>query len=131
MKPVNETMIDKRQENRKKNLCVPLRLCASALKKNALGTDRLKILTQRRKDAEIRREEKKGKQMTERKYVQQIPDLIQPSEYERDPQGKRMKFRIRVSGKGIEIVGDAQRPEELEKILKELSPDAIEQMLCG
>ena len=38
-----------------------------------------------------------------------------------------MKFRIRVSDKGIEIVGDAQRPEELEKILRELSPDAIEQ----
>ncbi len=56
MKPVNETMIDKRQENRKKNLCVPLRLC---VEKKRPGTDRLKILTQRRKGAEIRREGKK------------------------------------------------------------------------
>lgn len=69
--------------------------------------------------------------MTRHEYVDHLPDLIQPDEYAGDPQGRRVKIRVRVTERGVEILGDAVRPDEIERILLDLDPETIEQMLCG
>lgn len=43
----------------------------------------------------------------------------------------RVRIRIRHGMQGIEVLGDAMRAQELEKLLEELDPAVIEQMLCG
>lgn len=63
--------------------------------------------------------------------VEHIPDLIQPEEYEEHPEGRLVRISIRVDGDGVQVLGDAFRPEVLEQLLERLGPDAIEQMLCG
>jgi hypothetical protein len=69
--------------------------------------------------------------MTRYEFVDHLPDLIQPDEYAGDPQGRRVKLRLVVTDRGVEILGDAVRPEELERILLGLDPETIEHMLCG
>lgn len=69
--------------------------------------------------------------MTERKFVDHLPDLITPDEYEGDTNGEKIKIRIRPTEDGVEVLGDAARPKELEELLLALSPEALEQMLCG
>ncbi len=65
------------------------------------------------------------------RFVEQLPDLIHPEDYPSDPDGRRVRLRIRTSADGVEILGDAMRPALLEEILEELGADEIEQMLCG
>ena len=69
--------------------------------------------------------------MAEYRFVPTLPDLIAPTEYESDPDGKMLRFRIRVTDTGVEIVGDCPRPDVLERILESLGAKTIEQMLCG
>ncbi|GAB4562748.1 MAG: hypothetical protein Tsb0020_11290 [Haliangiales bacterium] len=69
--------------------------------------------------------------MTRYHFTEYIPDLIEPEEYREDVEGRRVKLRLRITERGLEIVGDAVRPEELERLLLELDPEVIEQMLCG
>lgn len=69
--------------------------------------------------------------MSERRFVPDLPDLIQPEEYPQDPGGRRVRLRIRHTRDGIEILGDAVRARELESLLERLGPEAIERMLCG
>ncbi|GHE08720.1 radical SAM-modified peptide, FtsH ternary system-associated [Streptomyces alanosinicus] len=69
--------------------------------------------------------------MADYRMVEHIPDLIQPEEYERHPEGHLVRISIRVDGAGVQVLGDAFRPEVLERLLETLGPDAIEQMLCG
>lgn len=69
--------------------------------------------------------------MAEHRFVEHLPDLIQPEEYAADPAGKRIRIQIRVTERGVEILGDAVRPLQLEAILEELGAAEIEQMLCG
>ena len=69
--------------------------------------------------------------MTRHEFVDHLPDLIEPGEYAGDPQGRRVKIRLRVTDRGVEILGDAVRPDEIERILLDLDPETIEQMLCG
>ncbi|MGN5381478.1 hypothetical protein BIV25_08635 [Streptomyces sp. MUSC 14] len=69
--------------------------------------------------------------MTEYRMVEHIPDLIEPEEYEEHPEGRLVRISIRVDGDGVQVLGDAFRPEVLEQLLERLGPDAIEQMLCG
>jgi hypothetical protein len=69
--------------------------------------------------------------MTAIRFVNQLPDLIEPAEYAGDPQGRRVRLRLRVTPDGVEVLGDAVRPEELERLLRALDPKVIEQMLCG
>jgi hypothetical protein len=65
-------------------------------------------------------------------FVAELPDLISPDSYAGDPSGRQVKLRIRMTTDGIEILGDAVRPQEIEKILREvLGIQQIEQMLCG
>ncbi len=69
--------------------------------------------------------------MTGYRFVENLPDLIQPEEYADHPEGRLVRLRISVTEDGVEILGDAFRPEVLEEILRRLGPDEIEQMLCG
>ncbi len=65
------------------------------------------------------------------RFVEHLPDLINADEYAADPQGRTVRLQVRYSTAGVEIIGDAARPEELEQLLEGLRPEKIEQMLCG
>ena len=69
--------------------------------------------------------------MAEYLFVDEIPDLIHPQDYADDPQGRRVRLKISKTGEGLEIIGDAIRPDELERLLEGMDADTIEQMLCG
>ncbi len=69
--------------------------------------------------------------MNNYRFVSHLPDLILPKEYSEDPQGKRIRIRIKKTGDGIEVMGDAMRPAELDKLLEFLGPENIEKVLCG
>ncbi|MDI1429639.1 radical SAM-modified peptide, FtsH ternary system-associated [Polyangium sorediatum] len=69
--------------------------------------------------------------MTKREFVESLPDLITPEEYAADPEGRKVKLLIRPTADGVEVIGDAVRPKELEEILLALDPAVLEQMLCG
>jgi hypothetical protein len=69
--------------------------------------------------------------MTARRFVADLPDLIQPEDYAADPRGRRLRLRIRASADGVEVLGDAMQVQELERLLAGLRPEEIEQMLCG
>jgi hypothetical protein len=65
------------------------------------------------------------------KFVGHLPDLIGPEEYARQPDGGLVRIRICVGDDGVVVLGDAIRPELIERIMEALDPDEIEQMLCG
>ncbi|MGW4942365.1 radical SAM-modified peptide, FtsH ternary system-associated [Actinoplanes sp. NPDC004185] len=65
------------------------------------------------------------------KYVDHLPDLIQPDEYDDHPDGNLVRLRVRMTEHGLEILGDSMRPEVLEALLRRLGKGPIEQMLCG
>jgi hypothetical protein len=69
--------------------------------------------------------------MADYRFVQHLPDLIHPEDYAGDPEGRRIRVRIRATEQGVELLGDAMRPDELEKLLESLDAKVIEQMLCG
>lgn len=64
-------------------------------------------------------------------FVEHLPDLISPEDYAADPEGRRVRLRIRVTADGVEVLGDAVRPIDLDALLEALDPAVIEQMLCG
>lgn len=69
--------------------------------------------------------------MTDYRFVEHLPDLIHPQDYVSDAEGRRLRLQIRPTSEGVEILGDAMRPKELERLLESLDPAAIESMLCG
>lgn len=69
--------------------------------------------------------------MTDHRFVTNLPDLISAEQYAADPEGRRVRLRIRVTPNGVEVLGDAVRPDELERLLLALDPELLEQMLCG
>ena len=69
--------------------------------------------------------------MADYRFVQQLPDLIHPEDYAGDPEGQRIRLRIRATAEGVELLGDAMRPAALERLLEALDAEVIEQMLCG
>lgn len=69
--------------------------------------------------------------MTERRYVAELPELIAPPDYAGDQAGRLVRLRIRVTEDGVEVLGDAVRPLELEALLLGLDPPFVEQTLCG
>ncbi len=69
--------------------------------------------------------------MTEYRFVEHLPDLIEPGDYAGQPAGRLVRVRICVTADGVQILGDAFRPAALERLLEHLGPDVIEQMLCG
>jgi hypothetical protein len=69
--------------------------------------------------------------MADYRFVPDLPDLIQPEDYASDPDGRRVRIRISVTEDRVEILGDAMRPQVLERLLEEMGAKIIEQMLCG
>jgi len=69
--------------------------------------------------------------MTDRRFVESLPDLIDASEYAEHPEGRLVRLRITVTDNGVEVLGDAFRPVTIERMFAELSSGPIEQMLCG
>ena len=69
--------------------------------------------------------------MTQTRFVAQLPDLLNPEDYESDPAGRRVRLRLRVTPQGLEIIGDAVRAAEIEALLQQLEPAEIERPLCG
>ncbi|WP_199815600.1 radical SAM-modified peptide, FtsH ternary system-associated [Streptomyces griseus] len=78
-------------------------------------------------------EQETGEQAVGAAYrlVDSLPDLIDADEYARHPEGRLVRLRLTWSAEGVEILGDAFRPELLERLLEGLGPDEIEQMMCG
>ena len=69
--------------------------------------------------------------MTGYKFVPYLEDLIQPCEYQEDPQGRRVRLRIASGPDGVRILGDAMCARNLEELLEYLGAETIAQMLCG
>lgn len=65
------------------------------------------------------------------RFVADLPDLLHANDYETDPEGRRVRVRLRVTAHGVEILGDAVRAGEIEALLQKLEPEQIERMLCG
>jgi hypothetical protein len=65
------------------------------------------------------------------RVVPSIPDLIPPETYADDPDGRLVRVRIEVTEDGVRILGDAVRPDTLERLLEALGCTDIDQMLCG
>jgi hypothetical protein len=68
---------------------------------------------------------------TEYRFVEDLPDLIDASEYDEHPDGRLVRLRITWDEQGVQVLGDAFRPDLLEALLEKMGPDAVEQMLCG
>jgi hypothetical protein len=75
--------------------------------------------------------------MTEHRFVESLPDLIDGAEYGDHPSGGLVRLRISVTATGVELLGDGMRPEHIEALLMSLAADGpddgweMEQMLCG
>jgi len=69
--------------------------------------------------------------MSDYRFVSDLPDLIDPGEYDDDPSGRLVRLRIRADEEGVEILGDGARAAAIERLLEGLDPEEIEQMLCG
>ncbi|WP_405641707.1 radical SAM-modified peptide, FtsH ternary system-associated [Streptomyces sp. NBC_00019] len=68
---------------------------------------------------------------TEYRFVEDLPDLIDASEYDEHPEGRLVRLRITWDEQGVQVLGDAFRPDLLEALLEKMGPDEVEQMLCG
>lgn len=64
-------------------------------------------------------------------FVESLPDLIDATEYDDNPDGHLVRVRITVTDAGVEVLGDAFRPAVLEALLAALGSGPTEQMLCG
>lgn len=64
-------------------------------------------------------------------FVPDLPDLIDPGEYAEHPEGRLVRVEIRVTARGVEVLGDGLRPAWVEDMLAELGGGPIEGMLCG
>jgi hypothetical protein len=69
--------------------------------------------------------------MSKNRFVRHLEDLILAEDYAGDPGGRRIRLRIRSTEFGVEILGDAMSPAELESLLDSLDAPEVEQMLCG
>ncbi len=65
------------------------------------------------------------------KYVNYIPDLMTWDDYEDVHEKKVVRFQLRVTDGGLEIIGDSPYPHLLEELLAKLDPKVVEMMLCG
>lgn len=64
-------------------------------------------------------------------FVDALPDLIDAGEYDDHPEGRLVRVELRVTGTGVDVLGDAFRPAVLEALLRELGGGPTQQMLCG
>ncbi|MBY8847834.1 radical SAM-modified peptide, FtsH ternary system-associated [Saccharothrix longispora] len=69
--------------------------------------------------------------MTEYRFVESLPDLIDPTDYAGHPDGGLVRLRVSATADGVRVSGDALRPAVLEGLLAELGGGPVQQMLCG
>ncbi|MBO3747491.1 hypothetical protein J5X84_15545 [Streptosporangiaceae bacterium NEAU-GS5] len=69
--------------------------------------------------------------MAQNEYVEDLPDLIDAGEYGVHPEGQLVRLCISVTPDGVEVLGDAFRPDVLDALLGNLGGGPVEQMLCG
>ncbi|MBA2324880.1 MAG: hypothetical protein H0V92_13010 [Pseudonocardiales bacterium] len=69
--------------------------------------------------------------MPDVRFVADLPDLIDATEYADHPGGNLVRLRIQVTDAGVVLLGDAMRPITLEALLAAVDDGTIEQMLCG
>src|SRR5262249_24085389 len=55
-----------------------------------------------------------SKSMSAKVFVPHLPDLIHPSDYSTDPDGREVRLRVRITADGVEVLGDSMRPGVLE-----------------
>ena len=65
------------------------------------------------------------------RFVDYLPDLITPEDYDDPSDKKKIRIRITVTEQGIEILGDSMYAPLLEKLLAAAGAQEIERMLCG
>lgn len=64
-------------------------------------------------------------------FVSELPELIEPECYSKNVKGGLVRLRIRITEQGIEILGDAMRPDTLDHIIDRLGITEVERILCG
>ena len=65
------------------------------------------------------------------KIVANLPDLIQPEDYQNCTREKKIRLRISINENGVEILGDSLYVEPLEKLLAASGATLLERSLCG
>lgn len=65
------------------------------------------------------------------RYVSHIPDLMTWEDYEAAHEKKVVRFQLRVTDEGLEIIGDSPYPQALEALLAAMGVKEMEMMLCG
>jgi len=65
------------------------------------------------------------------KYVDRLPDLITSEDYQKAHQQKKIRFQLKISEEGLEILGDSPYPDELDRLLDALDVPMVEKVLCG
>ena len=64
-------------------------------------------------------------------FVDHIPDLMTWDDYDVAHEKKVVRFQLRVTDEGLEIIGDSPYPGLLEELLAGIDPKQMEMMLCG
>ncbi len=64
-------------------------------------------------------------------FVEYLPDLITEEDYLDPPEKKKIRVQIKITEKGVEILGDSIYAPLLEKLLAKSGAKEIEKMLCG
>ena len=65
------------------------------------------------------------------KIVESLPDLIEPGDYQKCAEQKKIRLRISIDHNGVEILGDSLYVEALEKLLAAGGATLLERSLCG
>lgn len=65
------------------------------------------------------------------RFVDHLPDLMMPEDYQHSPDKKKVRIRITFTDMGIEIIGDSRHVPVLEELLSKVGAEEIEMMLCG
>jgi hypothetical protein len=65
------------------------------------------------------------------KTVDSLPDLITESDYLDPPDKKKVRIKISITSEGVDLLSDSMYPVLAEDILREISDDVMEYVLCG
>jgi len=65
------------------------------------------------------------------RFVADLPDLMTYADYATPSGGKKVRLRITLTDKGVEILGDSAYPSLLEELLSQIGADQVEKVLCG
>lgn len=65
------------------------------------------------------------------KTVDSLPDLITETDYLDPPDKKKVRIKISITSEGVDLLSDSMYPVLAEDILREISDDVMEYVLCG